>query len=167
MQFRGIFSIEDRSGVLEAHCGRTRENGHKLEPEKFWQDIRNIVFIVRLVQHWNSSPEKLWPYCFFFSGYVLLQVPLKEASEIVLTAACFFWYSMPIPNLLQDQCDHGQELYTRCSRCAFDKTDPTWNEDGSSACSSSLLGTSSLWLTPPSLSRKTSFCLQGLTPSPT
>lgn len=66
MQFQGVFSTEDRSGVLEAHCGRTRENGHKLEPKKFWQDLRNIVFVMRLVQHWNRRPEKLWLYCFFF-----------------------------------------------------------------------------------------------------
>ena len=26
---------EDKCRVLEAHCGRTRENGHELEHEKF------------------------------------------------------------------------------------------------------------------------------------
>lgn len=76
-------------------------------------------------------------------------------------------YPVPIPNFSQEQCEHGQELYTHWSHCVFDKTDPTWNEDGSSVCSSSLLDTRALLLTPPRVSGQTSFCLQGLTASPT
>lgn len=52
---------------LEVHNERTRDDSHKLQQEKFQLDVKKPLFFlfasVRVVQHWNRGPGRLWNLC--------------------------------------------------------------------------------------------------------
>lgn len=84
---------EDRSTVLEAQCGRRRENGHELEHEKFWLNIRKKCFGHEVGPALEQGPRDAVALL-FFSVCALLQVPLRKA--IALTTAGCFWPPSPL-----------------------------------------------------------------------
>jgi len=45
---------------LVVHSDRTRSNGLKFEHWKLHTNMQKNFFTVRMVEHWNRLPERLW-----------------------------------------------------------------------------------------------------------
>ncbi|GAB0181377.1 hypothetical protein GRJ2_000603000 [Grus japonensis] len=49
---------EDRGSLItRSHMEKTKGNGYKLHQERFHLDIRNNIFTVRTINHWNNLPR--------------------------------------------------------------------------------------------------------------
>lgn len=42
------------------HSDRTRGCRHKLEHRKFLMKVRKNFFDLKVIEHWNRLPERLW-----------------------------------------------------------------------------------------------------------
>lgn len=45
---------------LVAPSNRTKGNRHKLEHRKFLMKVRKNFFDLKVIEHWNRLPERLW-----------------------------------------------------------------------------------------------------------